>query len=59
MSDELLRIKNDKGQIIVGILERKLPKESTRGTKIGIICHGVQGIYFSLENFLLNESHLY
>ncbi|EXX77303.1 uncharacterized protein OCT59_024620 [Rhizophagus irregularis] len=42
MSDELLRIKNDKGQIIVGILERKLPKESTRGTKIGIMCHGVQ-----------------
>ncbi|GBC08817.1 hypothetical protein RclHR1_00840018 [Rhizophagus clarus] len=42
MSDELLRIKNDKGHIIVGILERKLPKESTRGRKLGIICHGVQ-----------------
>ncbi|RIA85603.1 protein-tyrosine phosphatase-like protein [Glomus cerebriforme] len=40
--DELLRIKNNKGQTIVGILERKFPKQSTRDAKIGIICHGVQ-----------------
>ena len=40
--EELVKIKNDRGQTIVGILERKLPNESTRGAKIGIVCHGVQ-----------------
>ncbi|CAI2172911.1 15257_t:CDS:10 [Funneliformis geosporum] len=35
-------IKNDKGQTIIGILERKSPNKSTKGTKVGIICHGAQ-----------------
>ncbi|CAG8530495.1 10573_t:CDS:10 [Funneliformis caledonium] len=35
-------IKNEKGQTIVGILERKSPNKSTKGAKVGIICHGAQ-----------------
>ena len=52
--EELLKIKNDKGQTIVGVLERKLPNESIRGAKIGIICHGVQGNSISLKKNFRN-----